>query len=109
MKRRANGEGTVKQRRDGRWEIQLRLGDGRRQSLFGRTQREVMEKKAELLKTLAGGLPIVSDRQSFGGYLEGWLEAARPRLRARTHLRYTQLVRVHVIPRTPSDRGRTRR
>ena len=47
MARRAKGEGAVYLRGDGRWEAQLRLGVGRRKSVYGRTRREVLGKLRE--------------------------------------------------------------
>jgi hypothetical protein len=41
MARRARGAGAVFQRADGRWEAQLRIGPGRRRSLYAQTRRDV--------------------------------------------------------------------
>jgi hypothetical protein len=46
MKRRGHGEGTIRQRRDGRWEATISLGfEGgkrKRKSYYGNTQAEVL-------------------------------------------------------------------
>ena len=42
--RRGSGEGTVRQRADGRWEARLRLANGERQSIFARTQHDAIAK-----------------------------------------------------------------
>jgi integrase len=97
MKRRASTEGNLRHRPDGRWEARLRY-DGKRESIYGATQREVLEKAKARKDELAGGLPIVRDRQSLAAYLEDWLDGKRSKLRPRTHVRYCQLLRVHVIP-----------
>jgi hypothetical protein len=52
VKRRANGEGTLRKRADGRWESSVMVGwkeDGRRQikSFYGKTQEEVRKKVLE--------------------------------------------------------------
>jgi integrase len=73
-------------------------GDEGRKSIYGRTQREVLDKKDAYLKSLAGGLPVVRDRQSFAAYVDDWLEGRTSKLRPRTHLRYRQLLRVHALP-----------
>lgn len=97
MKRRASTEGNLRHRPDGRWEVRLRY-DGTRESIYGATQREVLDKVDARKVELKGGLPIVRDRQSLGTFLEEWLDGKRSKLRPRTHVRYCQLLRVHVIP-----------
>src|SRR5918996_802900 len=54
-KRRGHGEGSVRQRKDGRWEVRVDLGRGpdgkrRRKSAFAATQAEAVR----LLKRLGG-------------------------------------------------------
>ena len=41
MRKRGKGEGSVSQRKDGRWEARLTLSDGRRKSFYGKTRQEV--------------------------------------------------------------------
>ena len=54
MKRRANGEGSVSKRKDGRWQARLTLTSGKRLSVYGRTRADVVKKlnaaKADLEK-----------------------------------------------------------
>lgn len=106
MKRRANGEGAVSQRKDGRWEARISLADGRRKCVYGKTQREVLERKVELLRSQQQGLPAANERQTVGAFLESYLVTARKNLRPRTWTRYEQLARVHTgaIARVPLAR-----
>lgn len=97
MKRRANTEGTIKQRADGRWEIQLSL-NGVRKSLYGRTQREVLEKRKGELDRMAAGMPVGSDRQTLGEFLATWLEGKKTSLRSATWTRYEIFVRKDITP-----------
>jgi len=96
VKRRANGEGAVYQRKDSRWEGRVSLGDGKRQSVFGKTQREVIDKIRALPRSPESGMPLPKGHASVGEYLAGWLESSRPRVRPRTWVRYEQLARVHA-------------
>lgn len=100
MKRRANGEGFVRLRSDGRWECQIVLPSGERKSLYGKTQREVLEKRTELTRAIArGGAPAVAnDRQTVGEYLATYLDSKRAKVRPTTLRRYELLVKVHVTP-----------
>ena len=36
---RGHGEGTITQRKDGRWQAQISLGDGKRKTLYGKTTK----------------------------------------------------------------------
>jgi hypothetical protein len=73
MPKRAKGEGAVYLRGDGRWEAQLRLGVGRRKSVYGRTRREVLGKLREARWSLKRGLPVSSrKRHSPPSWSAGW-------------------------------------
>lgn len=43
-RRRARGEGSVFQRKDGYWVAQIELGDGKRKQYYLKTQKEAMDK-----------------------------------------------------------------
>lgn len=98
MSKRANGEGSIYKRADGRWAAALTLGNGKRKVFYGKTRQEVASKLAGALKSRQDGLPVPSERQTVGQFLTSWLESVRPSLRPRTHLRYEQLVRLHALP-----------
>ncbi len=98
MSKRANGEGSIYKRADGRWAASVSLDRGRRTAFYGKTRQDVARKLAAALKTRQDGLPLVAERQTVARYLEGWLEAVRPSLRPRTWERYRQYVRIHAVP-----------
>ncbi len=103
MRRRGHGDGSIFQRGDGLWVARLELGyqDGgrKRKDYYGRTRREVQEKLAAAQRALKDGLPVTSDRQKLGQFLERWLEdVARPSVRPRTYIRYRELLALHVLP-----------
>lgn len=98
MARRGSGEGSIRQRTDGRWEGTLRLAGGRRRSVYGKTQREVLAKMTRAKRDRELGLPMRSERTTTGAYLARWLESTRASLRPSTWRRYEVLVRVHALP-----------
>ena len=103
MKRgRGNREGSIFQRKDGRWTASIDLGQagGRRQrrSFYAMTRSEVARKLTAALKAREDGLPIVGERQTLGQYLGQWLEAIRPTLRPESYRRYQDLCRLHIVP-----------
>ena len=98
MGKRANGEGTIYKRADGRWTARLSLAGGRRKDYFGKTRQEVAVKLAAATKQRQDGIPIIGEQQKVDKYLEGWLKTVRPNLRPRTFQRYEQYVRLHITP-----------
>lgn len=101
--RRGNNEGSIHERKDGRWAGVIDLGyqDGRRKrkALYGRTRSEVQKKLFTTRRALQEGLPVTSERQRLGQFLLRWLEdVARPSLRPRTYIRYREILMCHAIP-----------
>jgi integrase len=97
-KRRANHEGTIYKRRDGRWVAALVLPDGRRKSYYGKTRQEVAQKLTAGLKATQDGLPIPSEQLKVERYLQDWLQSIKASVRASTWYRYDQLIRLHALP-----------
>ncbi|GAA1550326.1 hypothetical protein GCM10009731_00250 [Streptomyces globosus] len=94
---RANGDGTVYQRKDGRWEAAgyvLAPGDTRtRTRVYGVTRKEALAKLTEKIATSNRGVPVPSAQGSVSAYLMYWLGAvAVHQLRENTHTRYTACV-----------------
>src|SRR5437016_7030549 len=77
-RRRGAGEGGISKRKDGRYEATVVLGrkDGKpiRKSLYGRTKKEVQDKRLKAQQTLVQGLPLPDDRQTVGVFLDRWLQ-----------------------------------
>ncbi|MFJ4577598.1 tyrosine-type recombinase/integrase [Streptomyces sp. NPDC088846] len=100
---RANGDGTVYQRKDGRWEAAgyvLAPGNTRKRiRVYGTTRKEALAKLTEKIATSNRGVPVPSAQGSVSTYLTYWLETvAVHQLRENTHTRYTACVNQHLIP-----------
>lgn len=98
MKRRGNGEGSIYQRRDGRWTASITIGGNKRKYIYGKTRREVQEKMKVALRDQQQGMLVTSPQQTVEQYLKQWLETHKPSIRIRTYERYEQIVRIHLIP-----------
>ena len=104
-KRRANGEGNIRKRKDGRWEGRYTAGydpeTGKRiiKNVLGKTQAEVKEKlKAAISESQrldvskAGNYTVAS-------WVRTWYEVyAEPRIRPNTKSYYTNYIENHIIP-----------
>lgn len=98
MTKRLAGEGTVRERKDGRWEARIRLPDGRRKSVFAATAEGCNEKRMTVLEALRKGLPVPSDTLTTGDFLARWLERHREEIRASTYAGYSSTIRNHILP-----------
>ena len=104
-KRRANGEGNIRKRKDGRWEGRYTAGyhpeSGKRiiKNVLGRTQAEVKEK---LKEAIAEGQRL--DISKAGNYtVASWVRTwykvyAEPRIRPNTREYYTNYIENHIVP-----------
>ncbi|WP_432033139.1 tyrosine-type recombinase/integrase [Streptomyces antibioticus] len=100
---RANGDGTVYQRKDGRWEAAgyvLAPGNTRRRvRVYGTTRKDALAKLTEKMAASNRGLLIPSAQGSVAAYLMYWLESvAVHHLRENTHTRYAACVNRYLIP-----------
>lgn len=98
MTRRARGEGSIRSRKDGRWEGLYWTPDGHRRSVFGKTQSEAARKLREAVRGQEQGLEPAAATETVAGYLRGWLVGVQPALRPQTFSAYERIVRVHLIP-----------
>src|SRR6266516_4829485 len=74
QKRRGRGEGTVYQRKDGRWVAEITLEDGKRKPLYGKTQAEAIGKRDKALLEQKQGILATGPKQKLGEYLIYWLD-----------------------------------
>ena len=96
--RRSAGEGSISQRKDGRWQAALQV-DGVRKTVYGRTRKEAAQKLAALQAQArrTGRLPDAGGR-TVGDLLAAWIETSAPTLKARTVDTYRQTCRVYLAP-----------
>ncbi|MFJ9026550.1 tyrosine-type recombinase/integrase [Streptomyces sp. NPDC102259] len=100
---RANGDGTVYQRKDGRWEAAgyvLAPGNTRKRvRVYGATRKDAMTKLTEKIAASNRGLPIAAADSTVSAYLAYWLDGvAVHHLRENTHTRYAASIRLHLNP-----------
>jgi len=98
--RRNNNEGALgsHKRSDGRWEVRVSLPDGKRKSFYGKTKDEANKKMKQALRDIDAGLPVITDKQSVGQFLEEWLVGVKPQIGIGTWVHYRGYVYHHVLP-----------
>ncbi len=97
--KRANGEGSIVQRGDGRWMARLTLPSGARTHFYGATRQDVQRKLTAALRDLHQGISPTPQQETVAAYLTRWLgDVVRPTVRPKTHHSYAQLVRLHLAP-----------
>uniref|UniRef100_UPI0031E2B257 site-specific integrase n=1 Tax=Streptomyces hawaiiensis TaxID=67305 RepID=UPI0031E2B257 len=102
-KKNANNEGTIYQRRDGRWEgsayVLTTDGTYKRRSVYGKTWDEAHEKLTRLKADSLNGLPVSTSKMTIAEYLTYWLtNVAQGKVRRTTYVNYESLVRNYVTP-----------
>jgi integrase len=90
--KRANGEGSVHKRADGRWQAVVTLPTGKRKYYYAKTQAEASAARTKALYELARGMPIVAEKQTLEGYLAIWMESVAHDRAPRTFARYQQMI-----------------
>ncbi|MCH8175788.1 MAG: site-specific integrase [Proteobacteria bacterium] len=100
-RKRGNGEGSISRRKDGLWTARYTpLGGGKRRAVYARTQREVLEKLDDLKASDASGTLALSGRETFGEWMEHWLDNVhRRKVRESTLAEDSGCIKKHVIPR----------
>jgi len=102
-KRRANGEGTIFQRKDGRWVSQYTdIATGKQKSIHGKTQQEVKYKLKNALNDMENGINLDKSNMPFVEWIWEWLEVySKPRVRESTYANYYYIIKIHVEPFFP--------
>ena len=103
-KRRANGEGNIRKRKDGRWEG--RYTAGRRsddkpiyKNVLGKTQSEVKEKLKKAIEDAKGVDASKVGEYTVGQWMDVWFENyASLKVRPSSHLTYRGYIKNHIKP-----------
>lgn len=101
--KRANGEGTIKKRKNGTWEAQITIGkdeNGKpiRKSVYGKTQKEVSQKMTAIVSDLNNGLFVSPDDITVGQWFDIFLSDYNKGVKASTLANYEYQVRQNIKP-----------
>ena len=105
-KKRANGEGNIRKRKDGRWEGRYTAGynpeTGKRiiKNVLGKTQAEAKEKLAAAQQECQTLDMTRTDEYTVATWLRTWYDLyAQPNVRLATADRYRLMIETYTIPR----------
>src|SRR5262245_15797201 len=102
-KRRGHGEGSIRERTDGRWEVRIDIGRGvdgrrRRKTTYAPTQAEAIK----LLKRLNGravdGQLVATSTPTVSAYLEEWFATNTDSWRPSTRRGYRSAIDLYLTP-----------
>jgi integrase len=97
--RRSPGEGSIYERSNGLFAGAITVAPGRRKTFYGKSRREVQQKMVAAMRDHQLGLLPTGGRQTVEQVLTVWLEqVAKPKVRPKTYITYSQLLKDHVIP-----------
>lgn len=103
-KRRANGEGNIRKRKDGRWEGRYTAGrDANGKTIYknvlGKTQAEVKEKLKAAIESNKGLDIVRAGEYTVSQWLEVWFENwAKLKVRPSSHQTYRGYIDHHITP-----------
>lgn len=103
MSKRANRDGSIYRRKDGRWvasiHVQTSTQTWERRYLYGKTRGEVEAKLAQLREKIESDTPIPPTNLTLGAYLTEWVdEVAARRVRRSTLYNYRLYIEQHLVP-----------
>lgn len=105
-RKRKNGEGTVRLRKDGRWEGRIVIGydeNGlpKTKNVLAKTKGECIEKLKALKSTITPDTPVkLKADMPFGEWLDYWYETyCKPNARPATQRTYEGYIRLYLHPR----------
>ena len=101
--RNVNGEGSVYQRKDGRWVAAAYVpavgGKVHRVSSYAKTRAEGNKKLRELIEQAERNAPVAPASLTVAGYLDEWLIHIKHHVRPSTWTAYEGNTRLHIVPR----------
>ncbi len=98
-RQRGRGEGSIYQRKDGRWVASIVLEDHSRKYYYGETRKEAYDKLKKAQYEQQQGMLATGPQQTVKQYLEYWLEDVhKAKIRLTTYEEYRTTLNNHLIP-----------
>lgn len=101
----ANGNGTIRKRKDGRWEgrvttgVDMRTGKQIQRSVYGKTKKETAQKLREIIADVDSGLLVESGSMTVGEWVEIWINQYANNIKELSMSTYRAHIRNHIAPK----------
>lgn len=101
----ANGNGTIRKRKDGRWEgrvttgVDMRTGKQIQRSVYGKTKKETAQKLREIIADVDSGLLVESGSMTVGEWVEIWINQYANNIKELSMSTYRAHIRNHIVPK----------
>ncbi len=102
---RRNGQGSVSQRKDGRWEGAITIGYNEkgnpiRARVIKATQAEAADELNKIITKKNLGIPLNIGKQTLETFIATWLrDVIKPSSTPKTYRYYEQLTRLYIVPK----------
>ena len=103
-KRRGNNEGSIYQRKDGRWVGQVQVGyksDGSRKLMtcYGKTRADVSKKIANTLSDISKNIFVDTNQMTVEEWIWNWLKSYKKgTVKPNTYARYIYVINDYIVP-----------
>ncbi len=95
MAKRGNGEGSIRRRKDGRYEGRYTDGAGRQRSVYGKTRKEAV---ARLVAAMNGSRQSIQVPMTVRAFFEEYDAVALDTMSRRGYETYHDVARLHILP-----------
>lgn len=103
--RNAQGGGTIRQRKDGRWEARYTVGRDPgtgmqvQRSAYGSTQKEVRQKLAQAIAEIDSGVYQAPNKVTVAEWMKEWLTTfCEGKIKPLSYQTYSGLIKNHITP-----------
>ena len=97
MKRRLNGEGSIRKRSDNSWEASIRIED-RRLYVYGKNRNETRDKLTQIQIDAQNNELVDESEVTVEEWMNTWIDCYTAKAKQSTKARYRQDIRCHIIP-----------
>ena len=98
MSRERYGEGSIYERKDGRFSGYIVLENHKRKYFYGKTKKEVLDKMKKAQREQEDGMTVTGQRQTVKQFLEHWLENVHKlKIKFGSYLQYRAMLDRYIL------------
>ncbi|MFL5628161.1 MAG: tyrosine-type recombinase/integrase [Ktedonobacteraceae bacterium] len=99
MSRERYGQGSVYERKDGRYSGYIMLENHKRKYFYGKTKKEVLDHIKKALREQEQGALVPASKQTVKQFLEYWLEEVhKQKIKQSSYIKYRKALNYHILP-----------